>query len=96
VLRWKGLALIGLNRLDEALRVLTEAGSRAKESDSNLYLWLILATLAEANTKLGKDQEAGSNLDEARKIVEQIAESLREMGLRDSFLNQPRVQKLMR
>ena len=34
VLRWKGIALIGLNQLDEALQVLTEACSLAKETNS--------------------------------------------------------------
>ena len=37
-----------------------------------------------------------SNRKEARKIIEEIAESLREIGLDESFLNQPQVQKLMR
>ena len=96
VLLWKGLALIGLDRFDEALQVLTEACSLAKETDSNLHLWLILSSLADVNVKLGNDREAESNRAEARQIVEQIAKSLREVGLRDSFLNQPRVRELMR
>ena len=39
--------------------------------------------------------EANENRSEARKIIRQIADSLREVGLADSFLNQPRVRKLM-
>ncbi len=96
VLRWKGLALIGLNRLDEALHVLTQACSLARETDSNTHLWAILSNLAEVQSKLGNQEEAKNSLVEARKIVEQVAESLREVGLRDSFLNQPRVKELMR
>jgi tetratricopeptide (TPR) repeat protein len=95
VLRWKAAALIGLGRLDEADQALTEACSLARDSESNLHLWIILADLATVNLKLGNQKEAQSNHQEARMIVEQIAESLREVGLRDSFLNQPRVQKLM-
>ena len=86
---------MGLNRNDEALHVLTEACLLAKRIGSNPQLWLILVNLADVTLKLGKDTEAESNRAEARKIVEQIAESLRELGLRDSFLNQSRVQKLM-
>jgi tetratricopeptide (TPR) repeat protein len=96
VLRWKGLALFGLNRHNEAHQVLTEACSLAEESGSNLHLWVILADLAEVNSKLGNHKDANANREQAQRIVEQIAESLREVGLRDSFLNQPRVQKLMR
>ena len=96
VLRWKGIALLGLNRLDEALHVLTEACSRARSLGANPQLWLILSSLADVNSRLGNEEEAESNRAEARKIVEQIAESLREVGLRDSFLSQPRVRKVMR
>jgi len=95
-LRWKGRALVGLNRLDEALHTLTQAGSHARETDSNLHLWVILTDLADVQSKLGKNEEVESNREEARKIVEQIAESLREVGLRDLFLSQPRVRELMR
>jgi hypothetical protein len=45
---------------------------------------------------MGNDDEAKSNRAEARKLIEQIAESLREIGLAESFLNQPRVRNLMR
>ena len=95
VLRWKGIILIGLGRLDEAIRVLIEAHSLAKESGCHLHLWPILVEMAFVHSKLGNHQEAAGNREAARRIVEQIAESLREVGLRDSFLNQPRVQKLM-
>jgi len=96
VLRWKGIALLGLNRLDEALQVLTEACSLANELGAKLQLWLVLSSLADVNEKLGNNKEVKSNLEEARKIIEQIAESLREVGLAESFLNQPQVQKVMR
>ena len=96
VLRYKGRALLALNRLDEALRVLTEACSLAKEMGANLQLWSTLASLADANRKLGNDKDAEANLRQARAIVEQIAESLQEIGLAESFLSQPRVKELMR
>jgi hypothetical protein len=94
VLRWKGIALSGLGQLDEAHRVLSEARALAESTSSNLHLWLILVGLAEVNSKLGNHKEADLNRRQARKIVELIAESLREVGLRDSFLEQPRVISL--
>ncbi|MEP6895618.1 MAG: AAA family ATPase, partial [Chloroflexota bacterium] len=96
VLCWKGAALLALGRVDEAHQTLTEACSIAETLGANPQLWPVLAMLAKVNVKLGNDKEAESNRAEGRKIVEQIAKSLREVGLAESFLNQPRVQKLMR
>ena len=95
VLRWKGIALMGLGRYDEALHVLTSACSLAKESDSNFNLWSALACLAEVCSLLDQHQQADMHRQQAQLIVAEIAEGLREIGLRDSFLNQPRVQKLI-
>jgi hypothetical protein len=88
--------LNGLGRNDESYQLLTEARSLAEESGCDLHLWPILADLADVNSKLGNHEEAKANRKVARGIVEEIAESLREIGLRDSFLNQPRVQRLIR
>ncbi len=96
VLRWKGLILMNLDREEEALQTLTEACSRAEVMGANLQLWLSYAALADVHEKLGNKKEAESNRSKARRIIEQIAESLREIGLAESFLNQPQVQKLMR
>ncbi len=95
-LRWKGRALLGLHRLDEALRILTQACSLARGTDSNLHLWALLVDLADLQSELGNNVEAELNRAEARTVVERIAESLREVGLAESFLNQPHVKKLMR
>ena len=89
-------ALLGLERVEEAHQVLTQACSLAKGLGSKHSLWSIFIRLADINAILGNDQEAESNRADARRIVEQIAESLREIGLGDSFLNQPQVQKLTR
>jgi len=96
LLRWKGHALFALGRPDEAHQVLTEACSLAEASGSNLHLWPILTGLATVNSKLGKHKEAKANREKARQIVETIADGLNEIGLRESFLNQARVQELMR
>ncbi|HUG35018.1 MAG TPA: adenylate/guanylate cyclase domain-containing protein [Anaerolineales bacterium] len=96
VLRWRGIALLGLSRLDEARQVLIEAWSLAKGMGANLYVWLILAALADVNRRLGMEEDADVNRAEARRVIEQIADSLRDVGLSDSFINQPRVHELMR
>lgn len=96
VLRMKGLALIELARYDEALQVLTEACSRASGRGAHLQLWLSYSDLANLQEKMGNTLEAESNRNKARQIIGQIAESLQEVGLRDSFLDQPRVKELMR
>ena len=96
VLRWKAEALHGLGRINEAHQVLTEARSLAGETGSNLHLWPVLVSLSEVNLKLGNDPEAQANREQARGLAGRIAESLREVGLSESFLNQPRVQALMR
>jgi tetratricopeptide (TPR) repeat protein len=95
-LRWKGIALIGLGQLDEALQTLTEAWSLARKQGAILHLLPLAINLAEVNSKLGNQKEAQQYLAEGRRFAEQMAESLREIGLADSFLYQPRVRKLMR
>ena len=95
VLRWKGKALHRLGRLDEALQVLLQAHALAQGSGCDLHLWPILADLAELHAQLGDPEVAQADRAEAKRIVEQIADSLREIGLRESFLSQPRVRKLM-
>ena len=95
VLRWKGIVLRNLGRVNDSYQSLKQARSLAEESDSNLHLWLILVDLAAVEAILGNQKEAEAHREAARRIVEQIAASLREIGLRDSFLSQSRVQKLM-
>jgi predicted ATPase/class 3 adenylate cyclase len=96
VLRWKGKALIGLGRFDEAQQALTEARSLAEKFGCNLQLWPILEVLADVHERRGNPEEAAASRQEALWIVEKIAESLRETGYLNSFLSQPRVQKLKR
>jgi class 3 adenylate cyclase/tetratricopeptide (TPR) repeat protein len=96
VLRWKAKALHGSGRLNEARQVLSEARSLAGKYDMHLHLWPILADLAEVNSELGNHEEAGEEREECRKIIEHVAASLPEIGLREAFLDQPRVRKLRR
>ncbi len=95
VIRWKGIALTELGRYEEAHQALSESCSLARKLDAQPQLWRILANLATVNLKLGNHKEAEENLEESRKIIRQIAESLQEVGLSDSFMNQPQVQAVM-
>jgi tetratricopeptide (TPR) repeat protein len=96
VFRWKGMALLRLGRIDESLQACVQARSLAEESGCNLHLWPILEALADIHEKQGNPGEAAARRREALRIINQIADSLRETGLHASFLNQPRVQKLRR
>jgi tetratricopeptide (TPR) repeat protein len=95
LLRWKAKALHDLGRDEEALQVLLEARSLAEKFSCGLHLWPIQSELADLLAGLGKHVEARSNHEAARNIVVQIAGSLHEVGLTESFLNQPRVQRLI-
>jgi class 3 adenylate cyclase/tetratricopeptide (TPR) repeat protein len=94
VLRWKANALQGLERNTEALQVLWEARKRAAGFGCDLHLWPILAELADVNEKVGNHEQAAAIRQEASQIVMQIAGSLGEVELHDSFLKQSRVRKL--
>jgi len=95
ILYRKADALKGLGRLDEAFLNLTEACSLAEKLDAKHHLWPILSSLEEVSSKLGNHQEAEHYHKQAGEIVEFIAERLEPIGLKESFLNQPRIQKLI-
>jgi len=95
IMNRKADALIGLGRLDEAHQVLAEACSLAEKLDAKHHLWTILSSLANVSSQLGKTNEADMYRKQARDIVDFIAERLAKIDLKDAFLNQPRVKKLM-
>jgi class 3 adenylate cyclase/tetratricopeptide (TPR) repeat protein len=96
VLLWKGKALHVLGKFDEAQQTLSQARSLAEALGANTQLWPILESLASVYEELGNKGEVEKIREQARGIVQQIAESLGEIGLRESFLEQPRVRDLMR
>ncbi len=96
VLRWKGVALLALGQLEAAQAVFSQARSLAEASNENLHLWLILSGLAAVREKQGKHEQAEALRYEARATLAGIADSLDEVGLRDSFLAQPGVRALLR
>jgi len=95
ILARKGDALMGLNRLDEAHRILTEACFYAEKFGSVHHLWSCLANLVEVQSMLGQTVEAEENKKKAGAIAKWIADDLQKIGLSDLFLNLPRVKKLM-
>jgi len=95
IMNRKADALIGLGRLDEALQTLTEACSLAEKLDAKHHLWPILSGLENVSSRLGNQGEAEHYHKQAREIVEFITERLEPIGVKESFLNQPRIQKLM-
>ena len=95
IMLWKGNALIGLGQFHEAYQALTEACALAKKLNNKPQLWLILASLAKISSKLGDLTESNANREEARELIRQIAASLKQVGLSESFMNQPRVQALL-
>ena len=94
-LRWKAKALHGVGQNEAALRVLMEARALSEKFGCDLHLWPVLAELADINSTLGNHEEAQAKRNAARRIAEQIAESLNAVGLTEAFLSQPRVQRLM-
>lgn len=95
ILARKADALMGLDQLDEAHRIITEACSYAEKFGSAHHLWSSLADFAEIQSMLGQTAEAEKNKKKAGAIAEWIAVDLQNIGLAEAFLNQPRVKKLM-
>lgn len=96
VLWWKGKILLELNQLDEAHQILTKACSLAEKLGSRQHLWSILSSLVDVCNLLNQGEQANIYRKEAYIIVEEIAEGLRIVGLHDTFINLPSVQKLLK
>jgi class 3 adenylate cyclase/tetratricopeptide (TPR) repeat protein len=95
VLQSKGRALIGLGRLDEACSVLDEARLEADNAGVKQFLWPILMMRADLAVRLGRPGESALLRQRALPIVVNISDRLGVSGLRQSFLNQPKVKALM-
>jgi len=98
VLYYKGKALLSQNStsLDEASQVLREARAGAESIGLQPALWMILAALADVETRRGNQAEARALRAQARKVVATIAEHAGMPELRASFLNLPDVKSVMR
>ena len=76
---------------DEARNVLLQAIKLQEEAGSHRVLWRILAALAE----LVSEKEALLLRQQAWQIVSRIADGVEESGLRQAFLKDPDVEKVM-
>ena len=89
-------SIAGIETLRGSSRSSDQARSLAETPGCDLHLWTILTELADVNRRLETSRKLQQTAAEARAnhpIDRRIA---REIGLANSFLNQPRVQKLMR
>jgi tetratricopeptide (TPR) repeat protein len=94
VLWHKGQALTGLNRQDEAREVWGAAQAEAEARQERPLLWRILMSLAEIARARGNTDEAARLGEQARGVVEYIAEHA-PAQYRESFLYQAKVRQGM-
>ncbi|HET7087628.1 MAG TPA: hypothetical protein VFL17_03160 [Anaerolineae bacterium] len=95
VLYFKGRALLGLDRAEEAYAALNEARAEAEAIGSRRTLWRILLAVSEIESRRGRHAEAQSRRRQAREIVEFIADHTGSPELRESFLNLRDVRDVM-
>jgi hypothetical protein len=94
VLYFKGRAQLALNQLDAAHATLIAARAEAEALTSRRTLWRILDALGELDTSRGHHAEAHALRQQAREIVQFIADHA-PAEYRASFLNQPDVRALV-
>ena len=95
VLYLKGKALLGMSRTDEAWQTLNEARAEAEAIGSRRTLWPILIALSDIEAQRGNLAQAQSLHQQARQIVEFIADHAGSPELRASFLDSPDVRAVM-
>ncbi|MCB9157638.1 MAG: AAA family ATPase [Caldilineaceae bacterium] len=93
VLHLKGRALLALENIGNAHKVLQEACSAAERLGSQRALWPILVSLAEAAEQNGGPPAAKRLRQEARVIVEEMAQQM-DTPVQDLFLGLPQIKDL--
>jgi len=88
----KGRALHAQGKIDEAHAVLTEARGEAEALGSRRMLWQILAALSRLEAERGDPVAAGKLHQQARAIIEYVADHIGTSELRASFLERPEVR----
>jgi len=89
----RGRATLALEQHDVAREFLLRAKEAAETQEERAILWKILATLSEVEKACGNVELAEKLCDQARELVDDIAEHAGEM--RDVFLSQPEVVQLL-
>lgn len=92
MLHIRSQAQLALNQKEAAVESLLEARSIAEEIGSRRMLWLVLFALSQ----LEADPIEADNLrQQARRIIEYIADHIDETDLREVFLNHPDVRAVL-
>ena len=89
----RGRASLARGKYDAAHESLLKAKAAAEVQEERAILWKILTTLSEVEKSSGNADLAEKLLDQARSVVEDIAEHAGDV--RGVFLGQPAVAKLM-
>jgi predicted ATPase/class 3 adenylate cyclase len=91
----EGRSWLALQRTDKAKESLQEAKAVAEDIDERTILWQVLASLSDLELAGGDEGEARLLRGRAKEVIEYIAEHAGPDELRDSFLSQPAVAKLL-
>jgi DNA-binding SARP family transcriptional activator/tetratricopeptide (TPR) repeat protein len=91
----QGRAWLALEKGEQAQSALTEAIAVAEDIGERAILWQILATLSDLETVRGHRAGAEDLRCQAREIVCYIADNAGSKALRDSFLAQPAVARVL-
>jgi tetratricopeptide (TPR) repeat protein len=91
----KGRAFVGAGRTQEAEAALDEARAHAKDMGYRRVLWEIDAELGALAAARGDRTGASELWDEAAAVVAEIAGTIEDEELRESFLSVPRVREVL-
>ena len=94
-LLFRGQALAGLGREDEAYGSFEEGRAKAEALGLNWISWQVLAQMAAIETARGNEVKAASLRQQARSIIHAIADNIAQEDLRTSFLALPEVGKIL-
>jgi hypothetical protein len=94
-LEFKARALRALGEAGPARQVLDEALAEAEALGSRRIQWRLLADLSEMEREAGHPAEADALAKRAAQVVSYIAEHISAPDLRQSFLSQPSVARVL-
>jgi ATP/maltotriose-dependent transcriptional regulator MalT len=86
--RLRGEALLGLNRLTEAVNILQVAQETAEAQGARPFLWRNLVSLSKVHLAARRRTEANAANEQARQIIESLAANLDDATIRDHFRSQ--------
>jgi tetratricopeptide (TPR) repeat protein len=82
----KGEALAALGGLEEAQPLLRAAIENARANEERFLLWRLHASLGRLNEAMGQQIEAREEFSAAGELIEELADSIDEEGLKENFL----------